>query len=104
MGSPRIGVVKDAELAAALDASRDLLDESARQSEAGQVRQLAIIGAHAVLARDGESVRAQLRRRFLGVPGYRSATERLEDLPWLDGPIDESGAGSAALDWARGDM
>lgn len=101
MGSPRIGVVKDAELARALDASRDLVDS---RSEAGQVRRLAIIGARSLLERDPDDSRAQLRRRLLDFPGTRFATTRLEDLPWLGGPVDESCAGSADLDWARGDM
>jgi len=96
-------VVKDAELAEALAASRDLLGERERRSEAGQVRRLAILGAQALLARNPVVLDDRVRRRLLDFPGSRPAIAHFEDLPWLDEPVDESHALSADLDWARGE-
>ena len=100
---PRIGVTKDPDLAAALDATRPLLGSEETRSEAGHVRRLALIGARA-LANGTLDARAALdRQRLLERPGIRPATRGL-DLPWLDvEPIDASRRASEALEWVRGE-
>lgn len=96
----RIGVVRDPQLAAALDATRDLLDPSDARSEAGRVRRLALLGAE-VLA--GGRLASAERRRILRRPGVRPAVRRLDDLPRLDQePVDRERSASGALDWVRG--
>lgn len=101
---PRIGVTKDHDLAAALDATRPLLGPDETRSEAGHVRRLALLGARA-LATGTVAARAALdRQRLLERPGVRPAARGLDDLPWLDaGPVDEDRRASRALDWVRGE-
>lgn len=99
----RIGVTKDQDLAAALDATRPLLGSDGASSEAGHVRRLALIGARAL--RDQTfPARAELdRQRIRERPGVRRASRALEDLPWLDGDtVDEEERASRALEWVRG--
>jgi hypothetical protein len=84
---PRIGVIKDPELQAALEITRGLLDPRATGSDAGQVRQLALLGA-----------------RVLDLPGVRPATRTIADLNWLAAePVDEGRSASRALEWVRGE-
>lgn len=101
---PRIGVTKDSDLAAALDATRPLLDSEETRSEAGHVRRLALIGAGAL--REGTlQARAALdRQRLLERPGVRPATRGIDDLPWLEAePVDDERRASRSLEWARGE-
>jgi hypothetical protein len=99
---PRIGVTKDPELAAALEATRSLLDPDEARSEAGQVRRLALVGARA-LVQDRNGARAALeRQRILERSGVRPATRDLLDLPWLKRPGEGEPDLGDALDWVRG--
>jgi hypothetical protein len=101
---PRIGVTKDPDLAAALDATRPLLAPEETRSEAGHVRRLALIGARALGHGSAEARAALDRRRLLERPGVRPATRSLDDLPWLVGqPVDAERRASRALDWVRGE-
>jgi hypothetical protein len=101
---PRIGVTKDPDLAAALDATRPLLDADETRSEAGHVRRLALIGARA-LAKGTVQARAALdRQRVLERPGVRPAARGLDDLPWLEtDPVDEGRRATGTLEWVRGE-
>ncbi len=100
---PRIGVTKDPDLAAALDATRPLLDPDETRSEAGHVRRLALIGAGALGAGTTQARAALDRQRLLERPGVRPATRALEDLPWLQtDPVDEERRASQTLEWVRG--
>jgi hypothetical protein len=101
---PRIGVTKDPDLAAALDATRPLLDSEETRSEAGHVRRLALIGARA-LGEGTLQVRAALdRQRVLERPGVRPATRGLDELPWLEtDPVDDERGATRSLEWARGE-
>ena len=99
----RIGVVRDPELAAALAATRRLLDLTEGDSEAGQVRRLALIGAEALSSSDEGAADLVQRRRLLERDGVLPATRELTDLPWLDGETpDHDRKLSEALDWVRG--
>jgi len=100
---PRIGVTKDPDLRAALDATRPLLGPQETRSEAGHVRRLALIGARA-LATGSVQTRAALdRQRLLERPGVRPATLGIDELAWLHAePVDEGRRSSRALDWVRG--
>lgn len=100
---PRIGVTKDPDLAAALEATRPLLRPGETRSEAGHVRRLALIGAGALAGKTPQARAALDRQRLLARPGVRPATRALE-LPWLDSePADEERRASATLDWVRGE-
>ena len=100
----RIGVTKDPDLAAALDATRPLLGSDETRSEAGHVRRLALIGARA-LGKGTMQARAALdRQRLLERPGVRPATRGLDELSWLEAePVDEDRHASRTLEWVRGD-
>ncbi|MDR0358821.1 MAG: hypothetical protein LBJ87_05075 [bacterium] len=101
---PRIGVIKDPELQAALQLTRGLLDRPGTGSEAGQVRQLALIGARALAAQAPEGQRARRRQRVLDHPGVRAATRTIGDLDWLTGErVDGERRASRALEWVRGE-
>ncbi len=101
--SPRIGVTKDPDLAAALDATRPLLGHEETRSEAGHVRRLALIGARALGKGTVETRAALDRQRLLERPGVRPATRGIHDLPWLEAdPVDEDRRASQTLDWIRG--
>ena len=99
----RIGVTRDPELAAALAATRGLLDRADTRSEAGQVRRLALLGARVLVDGRDDGHAARARQRLLDLPGVRPATRSLDELRWLDeDPVDPSGEASEALDWVRG--
>lgn len=101
---PRIGVTKDPDLAAALEATRPLLDSGETRSEAGHVRRLALIGARALGDGTVEARAALDRQRLLMRPGVRPATCRLDNLPWLEAePVDHDRRASRALEWVRGE-
>jgi hypothetical protein len=101
---PRIGVTKDPDLAAALDATRPLLGREETRSEAGHVRRLALIGARALAKGTLEAGAALDRQRVLERPGVRPATRELDDLPWLDAhPVDVARRASRTLEWVRGE-
>jgi len=103
-GYPRIGVTKDPDLAAALEATRPLLDPRETRSEAGHVRRLVLIGARALSAGTTQTRATLDRQRLLERPGVRQATLSLDELPWLGAePIDEERRASQALDWTRGE-
>lgn len=97
----RIGVTRDPALAAALEATRPLLQDEDTRSEAGHVRRLALLGARTLTAGDERALRA--RQKLLEIPGIRPGTGRLEDLPWLEEAVDEERGLSKALEWARGE-
>ncbi len=100
----RIGVTKDPDLAAALDATRPLLAAEETRSEAGHVRRLALIGASVLGKGDLDARGALDRQRLLERPGVRPATRGLDDLPWLQTePADEDRRTSRALEWVRGE-
>ncbi len=102
--NPRIGVTKDADLAAALDLTRPLLDPEETRSEAGHVRRLALIGAGALRAGTTQARAILDRQRLRERPGVRPATRALEDLPWLEAdPVDENRRASQTLEWVRGE-
>ncbi len=101
---PRIGVTKDPDLAAALDATRPLLGSAETRSEAGHVRRLALIGARALAKGTGEARAALDRQRLLERPGIRPATIGLGDLEWLEvGAVDRDRRASRTLEWVRGE-
>lgn len=101
---PRIGVTKDSDLAAALDATRPLLGSEETRSEAGHVRRLALIGARALRKGTAEARSALDRQRLLERPGVRPATQALDDLAWLDAdPVDQDRRASETLAWVRGE-
>ncbi|MEJ7797889.1 MAG: hypothetical protein WKF42_05255 [Solirubrobacteraceae bacterium] len=101
---PRIGVTKDPDLAAALDATRPLLASGETRSEAGHVRRLALIGARALGDGTVEARAALDRQRVLDRRGVRAATRGLDALGWLDAePIDASSRASRTLEWVRGE-
>lgn len=101
---PRIGVTKDPDLAAALDATRPLLGSDETRSEAGHVRRLALIGAGALGKGTVEARAALDRQRLLERPGVRPATRGLDNLPWLEAePVDKARRASRTLGWVRGD-
>ena len=101
---PRIGVTKDPDLSAALDATRPLLGSDETRSEAGHVRRLALIGAQALGKGTVEARVALDRQRLRERPGVRPATRGLDDLPWLEAdPVDEDRRASRTLDWVRGE-
>lgn len=101
----RIGVVRDPELAAALEASRAALDPADTRSEAGQVRRLALLGAQALREREPEPEVSEALRRIRAIPGVQPATKNLSDLPWLGTePVDEERTMSRALEWVRRDL
>lgn len=103
-GYPRIGVTKDPDLAAALEATRPLLDARETRSEAGHVRRLVLIGARALAAGTVQTRATLDRQRLLERPGIRPATLGIDELPWLQAElIDEDRRASRALDWARGE-
>lgn len=100
---PRIGVTRDPDLAAALDATRPLLRDEETRSEAGHVRRLALIGARALRAGTADARAALDRQRVLERPGVRPATGGFDDLPWLDSDaVDDDREASRTLDWVRG--
>jgi len=97
-------VTRDPELAAALETTRALLDPADTRSEAGQVRRLALVGAHALAVGSALGEVSTERRRLLVREGVRPATGDLDELPWLDGsPVDDERRGSRALEWVRGE-
>jgi len=101
---PRIGVTKDSDLAAALDATRPLLGSDETRSEAGHVRRLALIGARALGKGTIEARAALDRQRLLERPGVRPASRGLDDLAWLDAdPVDADRRASQTLEWVRGE-
>lgn len=101
---PRIGVTADEELRAALAATRHLVDEPDRRSQAGQLRRLALIGAGSLLEGPESSHAARDCRRVVARPGVRPATRRLTDFPWLEGQeVDHTCESTRTLDWVRGD-
>ena len=101
---PRIGVTKDPDLAAALDATRPLLGSEETRSEAGHVRRLALIGARALGKGTAEARAALDRQRLLERSGVRPATRGLDDLSWLEAePVDEERRASRTLEWVRGE-
>lgn len=101
---PRIGVIKDPELQAALQLTRDLLGRRTTDSEAGQVRQLALIGARTLAAQAPEGDRTRRRQRVLDQPGVRPATRTIRDLDWLTRErVDGARRASRALEWVRGE-
>lgn len=100
----RIGVTRDPDLAAALDATRPLLDSGETRSEAGHVRRLALIGARALGQGTLQARTALDRQRLLERPGVRPATRGVDELSWLDAePIDEDCRASRTLEWVRGE-
>jgi hypothetical protein len=101
---PRIGVTKDSDLAAALDATKPLLDPEETRSEAGHVRRLALIGARALGEGTAQARAALDRQRVLERPGVRPATRSLDELPWLEtDAVDDERRASRSLEWARGE-
>ena len=101
---PRIGVTKDSDLAAALDATRPLLSSDETRSEAGHVRRLALIGARALGTGTIEARAALDRQRLLERAGVRPASLGLDDLSWLEtDPIDPDRRATQTLEWVRGE-
>ncbi len=101
---PRIGVTKDSDLAAALDATRPLLNSDETRSEAGHVRRLALIGARALGKGTIEARAALDRQRLLERAGVRPASLGLRDLVWLEAdPVDADRRASQTLEWVRGE-
>ncbi|MGI8749699.1 MAG: hypothetical protein ACR2J6_03985 [Thermoleophilaceae bacterium] len=101
---PRIGVTRDADLAAALDSTRPLFSEEETHSEAGHVRRLALIGARALRHEAPEAKAALDRQRLFERPGVRPATSGLDDLTWLDTEaVDRDRRAIGALEWVRGE-
>jgi hypothetical protein len=96
---PRIGVTKDPELAAALDVTRDLVGA---ESEAGQVRRLALLGARALVDGTADARATVDRQRILDRRGVRAASRDLLELPWLKAHPDSERRLSATLEWVRG--
>lgn len=102
---PRIGVTKDPELAAALDATRLLVPPADARAEAAHVRRLALLGARS-LRTSGEAADAErARERIRAVTGARPPSvdfdQVLESLS--DQKPDRGGELSKALDWVRGE-
>lgn len=101
---PRIGLTRDPELAAALEVTRELLGDDAVRSEAGHVRELALLGAQALTQRTPLARAVVDRGRLLRRSGVRPATQDLADLPWLDEEsVDDERRTSRDLEWARGE-
>ena len=68
---PRVGVTKDPELAAALEATRALVPPADARAEAAHVRRLALIGARS-LRTSGEAADIErARERIRAVTGAR---------------------------------
>lgn len=101
---PRIGVTADAELRAALAATRDLVGEPDRRSQAGQLRRLALIGADALLEESSLTPGERDYQRILARSGGASPRAPRTTFPWLEGQeIDETNEASRILDWVRGE-
>lgn len=102
---PRIGVTKDPELAAALDATRALVPPEDARAEAAHVRRLALIAARSLQAGGDAASSERARERIRAVTGARPPTVDFEQvLKQLAGQRpDRGGELSKALDWVRGD-
>jgi hypothetical protein len=102
---PRIGVTKDPELAAALDATRALVPPTDARAEAAHVRRLALIGARSLQASGDGAAVERARERIRAVTGARPPSVDFEQvLTQLDGQgTDRGGELSKALDWVRGE-
>ena len=100
---PRLGVVRDPDVARALALTEPLLDPAETRSAAAQIRALTLRGAEAVLA--GASSESQLQARLAERYGARPGKGSLLE---LDPPPDASDAAgvtaaSDALQWVRGE-
>ncbi len=96
----RINVTCDPELAAALDATRDVLGEL---PDSQRVRALALEGARALVAGTPAEEVMRARRELLSRPGVRPATDRTRDLSWLEGAVPDPEYGATkTLEWVRG--
>lgn len=96
----RINVTCDPELAAALDATRDVLGEL---PDSARVRALALEGARALVSGTPAEAAMRARRQLLSRPGVRPATDRDRSLPWLEGTVPDPEYGATqALEWVRG--
>ncbi|HTA05175.1 MAG TPA: hypothetical protein VK774_02330 [Solirubrobacteraceae bacterium] len=100
---PRLGVVRDPDVARALALTEPLLDPAETRSAAAQIRALTLRGAEAVLAGAGaeSQLQARLAERYGARPGKGGLLE-------LDPPPDASDpagvtAASDALQWVRGE-
>jgi hypothetical protein len=101
---PRIGVTKDPELAAALEATRALVPPADARAEAAHVRRLALIGARS-LRTSGEAADVErARERIRAVTGARPPTVDFDQVVESLGEqrADRSGELSKAIDWVRG--
>jgi hypothetical protein len=96
----RINVTCDPELAAALDATRDVLGEL---PDSARVRALALEGAKALVAGTPAEEVMRARRELLSRPGVRPATDRTRDFSWLEGEeVDHRHSATETLEWVRG--
>jgi len=95
---PRIAVVRDPELDAALLRTRAALPAYETTSTARHLRALALRGA--ALVAPGDDVAERLRAL-----GVRAGTQRWDALPAPPAapPGDDERAGTAELDWVRGE-
>ncbi len=96
----RINVTCDPELAAALDATRDVLGEL---PDSARVRSLALEGARTLVSGSPAEDVMRARQELLSRRGVRPATDRDRSLPWLDGAVPDPDYGATeALEWVRG--
>jgi len=102
---PRVGVTRDPELAAALDATRSLVPPADARAEAAHVRRLALIGARSLQSSGDAAFAERARERIRAVTGARPPTVDFEQvLAQLSGQgVDRGAELSKALDWVRGE-
>ena len=101
---PRIGVTKDPELAAALDATRAHVPPGEARAEAAHVRRLALIGARSLQSTSDGAAVERARERIRAVTGARPPSADFEQVltQLAEQPADRGGELSKALDWVRG--
>lgn len=102
---PRIGVTKDPELAAALDATRALVPPTEARAEAAHVRRLALIGARSLQSSSDGAAVERARERIRAVTGARPPSVDFEQVvsQLAEQGTDRGGELSKALDWVRGE-
>jgi hypothetical protein len=100
---PRLGVVRDPEVARALALTEPLLDPGETRSAAAQIRALTLRGAQAVLAEAGaeSELRARLAERYGAKPSRGSLLE--VEPPRGEPDASDAAPASDALQWVRGE-
>ncbi len=102
---PRVGVTKDPELAAALEATRALVPPADARAEAAHVRRLALLGARSLRASGDAADVERARERIRAVTGATPPSVDFDQVLELLGEqhADRGGELSKALDWVRGE-